>query len=122
MSKEKYCHLCDFDIECLHENASHLIQQYAETHKYQQCHQKFYYSSSDFWNHLRRFHGEDRSAYFRSEQIVSSWMRVMAAVFEPADQAAGALALPEKYPTSGGYSKSLPFPRLGLPGKEVPPP
>ena len=35
MSKEKYCHLCDFDIECLHENASHLTQQYADTHKYQ---------------------------------------------------------------------------------------
>ena len=30
--------------------------------------------------------------YFRGEQIVSSWMRVMAAVFEPTDQAAGALA------------------------------
>jgi len=92
MPQEKYCHLCDFDIECLHENASHLIQQHAETHKYRQCHQKIYYSSSDFWNHLRRFHCEGRSADFRGEQIVSSWMRVMAAVFEPADQAAGALA------------------------------
>lgn len=92
MPQEKYCHLCDFDIEYLHENASHLIRQHAETHKYRQCHQRIYYSSSDFWNHLRRFHCEGRSAYFRGEQIVSSWMRVMAAVFEPTDQAAGALA------------------------------
>ncbi|OCL11694.1 hypothetical protein AOQ84DRAFT_386650 [Glonium stellatum] len=92
MPHEKYCRLCDFEIDCSHENAGHLIQKHAKAHKYRKCDQRIYYSFGSFWDHLGWFHFHGGSPCLRGEQVVSSWTQVKPAVFEPVDPAMSAIA------------------------------